>query len=1020
MDGNPLLSIHVCNITVDSLFHLPCLLALKICFRLIDDQTLSLLRTEPVRVGQVRVSDDQNDFPLNASVFIRQGSDSVTWSTDDSGRLFFAVQPEPFFIRITHVGYLPVEIGPQDSTFQIGVVLKPAINDLDKATVNGYGTMTPRESTGSPAGVTLPESEKMSTDNVLDGLEGRVAGLSITTTTGASGGNKTIRIRGRNSIAESNSPLLLFDGIPINLGNPGAAGTNNASAQGFAGFSPLYPLLMNMIGDVAVLKDASSTSIYGSRGANGVIVVNTSVDTAGNERWTLGADRGTARIVPIQSPLSIRDFLALRRTALVNDGSTVDTNTMPELLWDTTRDGHYKRTLIGNPGLQLDLNGGFREKDKGGYLVLNGFFHRETSVFLGQPADNRISLSAHFLRHPLGHHYTLQGSILYTLDNLNLPANDLTNYIDLTPNTPSPYNNSGQLVFNPDGVGSTNYRALAQNVFNALTHSLYAHSQWTDTLGRGLLFKLSGGLSSARVAERTSLPASAQDPATSPFSIDNINRTSNSTVVAEPMMEYGRKIHSADSVNVLLGCSWEEQYSLLSSLVSEYGSNAPMNTNAGSGSPDNRLVYRYEAIFGRVHTVHDRRYIVDLSFRRDGSSRFGPGRQFGNFGAVGVGWVFSRTRLLKTSRSLSFGKLRASYGTVGSDQIGDYQYLSLYNPAASGAGYLGAPSLSPATAYNPNLGWEIQHQFEGGLDLGLLNNRVLLSASYYYHWSGNELVLTNPSSQTGVAAVMANIAARVQNSGLEIVLTAHLLNTRHWQWTMSGTLSLPENKLVSFPGLATSTYANTFIIGKPLTELTGYRYTSVKPDSGLFTFLEKQGSKVVEDIGNMEVRYFAGLGNSIVFRRFFLDIFGEFRKQNGLSAITQLYGINPPGMADLLSGLSNQLIKPAWYWKNPGDHSLLQKPTATTGTAAWSTINDFVNSSAQVTDASFFRLNTVSFGYILPRQILRRFGCKEGKVTVEAKNILTITHYLIGDPETQSINSLPPLKVIRCSLHFKF
>jgi hypothetical protein len=269
--------------------------------------------------------------------------------------------------------------------------------------------------------------------------------------------------------------------------------------------------------------------------------------------------------------------------------------------------------------------------------------------------------------------------------------------------------------------------------------------------------------------------------------------------------------------------------------------------------------YRYNAIFARLnYNLHDK-YILNVTARRDGSSRFGPGNRFANFGAVGAAWIFSNEKFLDTQNFLSFGKIRTSYGTTGNDQIGDYQFLSTYQ--SSGAPYNGVSGLSPSRLYNPNFAWEINKKFEVGLELGFIKDKIMISSSYYNNRSSSQLINYPLAMTTGFRGVQANLDALVQNTGIEVVINTNNITGKSFNWNTSFNITIPENKLISFPLLDASTYANKYVVGEPLTISKKYQYVDIDPASGVHRFSDMNGDGVLsfadqQQISHMGVELF--------------------------------------------------------------------------------------------------------------------------------------------------------------------
>src|SRR5690606_25066178 len=291
------------------------------------------------------------------------------------------------------------------------------------------------------------------------------------------------------------------------------------------------------------------------------------------------------------------------------------------------------------------------------------------------------------------------------------------------------------------------------------------------------------------------------------------------------------------------------------------------------------------------------RYIVNLTGRRDGSSRFGPGNRFANFGALGLAWLFSEEPFVQDAFPfLSFGKLRFSYGITGSDLIGDYQYLDTYS--VSGKNYAGISVLEPSRLYNPSFSWEENKKLEVALETGFLKDRLFLTASYYRNRSSNQLVGIPLAGTTGFSSIQANLGATVDNKGWEFSFRSENFRGNDFFWSTSFNLSVNNNKLRSFPGLEGSTYANSYVIGKPLNIKKVYRYEGLDAQSGLYQFTDFNTDGELTSANDREVtvdmnpEFYGGLANSFRYRGLSLDFLFQFVKQQNY---TGLYLMGMPG-----------------------------------------------------------------------------------------------------------------------------
>ncbi len=361
---------------------------------------------------------------------------------------------------------------------------------------------------------------------------------------------------------------------------------------------------------------------------------------------------------------------------------------------------------------------------------------------------------------------------------------------------------------------------------------------------------------------------------------------------------------------------------------------------------------------------------------------------------------------------MSFGKIRASYGTTGNDQIGDYKYLTTYS--AYYIPYQGVSTLTPTALGNPYYGWEVNKKLEGGVDLGFLKDRIYLSADYFRNRSGNQLVGEPLTTVAGFTTVTANLPAVVQNTGIELTLNTKNIKTRSLTWTSSLNLTVPRNKLISFPGLAENpNYQYFYSIGKPiLGSHPSYHYTGVDPQTGLYTFQDLNGDGLIDYRDRQFLKtptqnYYGGFDNNFSYKGWTLDIFFQFVKQTGVNdagAFFQAgeFNINIP------SAMQNA-------WKNPGDNASIQRYTTSGGTALTAARN-FSGSDDNLTDASFIRLKNVQLAYSLPISWQQKMHVQNFRVFAQGQNLLTITKYRGLDPENQSTASLPPLRMITIGL----
>lgn len=982
----------------------------------------------------------ENGQPINgATVTAMQGLAKTTIETADDGSFYLSNISPNTILFITHVGFETVKTGVNDRG-QITIVLKEKAGNLDEVIVQGYGTTTKRLSTGNITTISSKEIETQPVSNPLAALEGRVPGVIISQTSGVAGSSFNVEIRGRTALDQGlskNDPLFVIDGVFFEPGNQPANQLRSAANDNFGngGLSPLNSINPADIQSIEILKDADATAIYGSRGANGVILITTKKSKAGATKITANAYSGASTPTRTLSMLNTRQYVQTRKEGFRNDGVTPGSNPSdpgyaPDImLWDTTRYTDFKKLLIGNTAhttdAQLSLSGGNQLTQ----FLLSGGYHKETNVFSNSLSDTRASAYFSINHSSENKKLAVTFSGGYSNDKNRLIATDLTRFINLPPDLKL-YNADGSLSWNEDGVSYytvnniTNPLSVLLKNNTSVIENLYSNLLLSYKVLSSLTFKASLSYNTFKNNETSLIPSTAIDPYVSAYvtpSASFANSSINSWII-EPQLNYVKKI-SQGKLDILIGATLQEKsYNGIETDASLFSNDLLLNNPAAAGqvtAQASQTLYHYEAVFGRIGYNLKDKYLLNATFRRDGSSRFGPGRQFANFGAIGAGWIFSDESFFKEKlHFLSFGKLRTSYGITGNDQIGDYTFRNLWTN--NGNTYQGMPTLVPAKLYNSDLAWENNKKLEAAIELGIFKNKLFLSTSYYRNRSDNQLINYPLPTQTGSQNVVANLPALVQNSGLELVVTSKNITSAKFRWTTSLNLTIPHNKLISFPGLASTSYNGLYVVGKPLSVINSYKYLGVDPSSGIYTFadLNKDGDFTPADYqvsGNLAPRFYGGLINSVSYHNFQLEFLFEFKKQTGKNYLYQFFN-NFPGF------ISNQPEIVLNRWQKPGDIAEVQQFIGSfTNFPAIIASNVLLpNSDAVYSDASFIRLKNISLAYNIPGDILRRMKISGIKAYINAQNLLTITKYKGLDPETQNMYVLPPMKTIAAGIQLTF
>jgi TonB-linked SusC/RagA family outer membrane protein len=979
-----------------------------------------------------RVTDSLGNPLAGASVFVK-GSKKGT-ATDAQGNFDLKGVDSKATLIISFTGFESQQIKVEGRN-TISVQLKQGATQLLDAVVNkGYYTTSQRLNTGDVTIVSGVDINKQPVTDPILALEGRVPGLYIQQASGVPGAYSTIQIRGQNSIANGNDPFYIVDGVPyssVSLTNPsiggGAAGNpysgmiNNVNGAGLSPFNNLNPA---DIESIVVLKDADATAIYGSRGANGVILITSKKGKAGKTKFDLTAYSGGGKVTRTLNMLNTQQYLAMRREAFSNDGLTVPSiNTTPtdnnydiDGLWDTTRYTNWKKTFIGNVANFTNLQGHLSGGNTNTQFIMGAGYSKQGTVYIGNSYDQKISANIDLNHTSDDQRFHAQASASFTNDNNHLPSTDFTPDITIAPDAPALYDKYGNINWQVYNGSATFYNPVAVNALatmGSVTDNLISNLSLGYRLIDALWVKCSLGYNHSQMNQSFLIPGNASAPPnnTNPFERTNMEATTDvKSWIVEPQLDY-KKMIGKGQLAILIGSTFQERdQSTIAQYYYGFAEDALISNPAAASSEillgDNYTEYRYDALYGRVGYNWQEKYLLNLTARRDGSSRFGPGKQFGNFGAIGTGWIFSKEKWIENMLPwLSFGKLRVSYGVTGNDQITDYQYLSTYTPHSTT--YEGLTGLSPTQLSNPYFAWEIVKKLEGGIELGFLKDRVLTTISVYRDRCGNQLVGYPLPSTTGFGSVQFNLPAVVQNSGVELTLNTINVKTQKLVWTTSFNMTIPSNKLLAFPNLVNSSYAYIYVVGKSIFSQQRYQFTGVNPQTGVYSFATKNsnglpsGPQDLVTTKPVTQKFYGGIQNSISYKGFQFNFLVQFVNQ--IEYNYQAY-IGSPGQNDL--NVPTAVLN---RWQKAGQLTNIQR--FGTNSATTTNYSYLQQSTAILTDGSFVRLKNLALSYQLPSKWLNTVHLQNARMYVQCQNLLTLTKYLGLDPETGGLN-LPPLRMI--------
>ncbi len=973
------------------------------------------------------ITDEAGNAVAGATI---QSGDRMTVSSDDGSFRLRSIAPGSA-ITVTSIGHKSMTL---DASEKMNITLNYQVKVLDETLVVAYGKVTKRFNTGSVNKVSKEDIQRQPTGNVLTALQGTVPGLVVSQPSGIPGAAVSLQIRGRTSINSNinNDPLIIIDGVPFAPNNTSISQVS--SALGTGGLSPFSLINPADIESIEILKDADATAIYGSRGANGVILISTRKGKAGKTKLTLNAWTGFSRATRSPSFLSTREYVALRKEAFANDGITPNATVgspgyAPDLMiWDTTRYTDLRKMLTGGTArstdLQLTLSGGNESTQ---FSLGSGYFH-QTTVFPGSLAENRGSLHFDLSHRPIEKKYSVSFKAGYVSSGNTINVSDLSALLRLPPNIPALYTADGKLNWESGGVVFDNPLASSLKKYRAASSNLITNLRIGYRFHKSISFTTSLGYNILTVNDHSTNPIAAQNPATAPLGSASFGSMTARSLIAEPQLDYSARVGKLKLI-ALAGATLQQNVTDVTSFNGNgYTSDLQLGSLKAASAVtvirDDRSDYRYAAAFGRINLRYADKYILNITGRRDGSSRFGPGKRFANFGAVGAAWLFSSEAIVRRAVPvLSSGKLRASYGTTGNDKIGDYAFLNTFS--ATGQSYGGTGGITPTSLFNPDYAWEMNRKFEAVIETGWWKDRLLLSVAFYRNLCSNQLINFSLPAQTGGSGIIANFPAVVENKGWEIESSAVLAHSKNFSWTAGFNLTIPSTKLLSYPNFESSVYNSTLVVGQPLNIAAGYRSAGVNPSTGLFEYLDKEGKITstpvsadrVKDLVKLDPRFYGGLSTNMKVRHFEIDVLFEFRSIEGRNYIGNIYG------GSLYPGMMFNLPRAVLTrWHKPGDVTEIQKATTRPGTAAYTAANFIRLTGAENTysDASYVRVKNVSLAYVFAESLLKKAKIEQAKVYIRAQNLFTLTKFKGGDPEGQDIFRMPPLRTIAAGLQLTF
>lgn len=917
-------------------------------------------------------------FGVNLSI---KGT-SIGTSTDINGKFNLTIDEDNSILLISFIGYKILEINTAGKK-NIKIILEEIIQQIDEVIVVGYGNESKKILSSSISDIKAKSINEIFTPNISESLKGKLTGVFVNQNSGTPGAVSTIRVRGISSITAGADPLYVIDGIP--------SITMNLSQISFSGqeISTIFNINPSDIESISILKDASATAIYGARGSNGVILITTKRGNSTQLIVKYDATYGFQQVAKTYNMLNAEGFMRYKNEAALNDGgmpiyteeninnNIIDTDWQAEL---------YRIAAIENHNFTLS----------GGSEVSQYYFNASyyNQVGIAQGTDYKRISSRLNLDYKLSKKIDIGAGIAIARSVNNRKEGDASyngpvpNAIELAPiypvfNEDGTYNDDGPLA-NP--ISIANYQT---NV--AYNWNTFANVFMNYKINNHLTYKLKLGVDYVNFREHSYDPQITRQGA----KYQGLGEEATAEVVKSlisNIFNYFMFIDDKHKIDVLLGHEIDREEISSTFMRGEQFASEKLDylvSSAEKISADANFRESFiNSFFGRLKYNLNNKYVATFNVRYDGSSRFGPKNKYGFFPSGDVAWRISEEPFFVCD-FINDLKIRASYGITGNDRILDFLYIPRFGTAE----YAGHAVIYPSNISNPNLKWETTKQFNIGIDISLIKDRLTLNLDYYKKKT-EDLLLEKPVPlSSGFTETISNIG-KLENEGFEIGLNTINIK-KEVLWISQLNISFNKNKI-------TQLYNNQAIenigrgyqrieLGEPIGIFYGYNSLGVDPSTGDLVFEDINADGIIDvydkkKIGSPHAIFHGGLSNNISYRNFNLNFFFQFSYGNDVFNGTRRY-------IEAMKGLGNQTVETLNRWKKPGD--ITNMPRAT---------NIDINENSRVSsryieDGSYLKLKTLRLSYNLSDKITHKLNIKSFSIFALAQNLFTLTNYSGMDPE---------------------
>lgn len=948
------------------------------------------------KVNGTVIAQEDNSPIIGASVLVV--GTNVGAITDSNGHFSLTVPAGKKTLRITYVGMEPIEVSARPN---MRIILTNDQKALDEVIVVGYGTQRREAKTGSITTVSGDEIADIPAISVDKMLAGKLAGVMITQSSGQPGSASSIRIRGTSSINAGNNPLYVVDGLPISTGDDSYLGNESTG-------NPLSTLNPNDIESITVLKDAAAASVYGSRAANGVILITTKSGKEGKSQFTARARFGLSYLANDNNfgVMNGQELLELQRQAIINAGKNPDDPTAganyyrpyelltrPQTNWmdNFTRTGkmqEYEITMSGGSAKTKYYNSVSYNKTDGVFYgfdfsrliarvnvdhEINKWLKTGVRVSGGYRKSNDVPTQSLYYANPAWAGLTiLPWSKAYNEDGSHyVPISENSNQ---NPRATAQYDEQWDQKYDIKSSFYLEYKPIKQ-----------------------LTFKTTNGVDLTFGESRRYWSLEAHNNATGYPRLQQ-GQTTYRTLTTSNTATYQDAFNEKHNLRVLAGqeaTAWKyiDNFQKIGNVNPDipYLTSGTFDTDDWFNASYGRSKETMMSWFGILDYSYDSRYYLQASIRADGSSLFGENNRWGTFWSLGLSWNAHNEKFMKDVKWLDVLKLRASYGVNGNNNITVYQAYGTYSTAI----YNGLTGMIPSTPANPDLSWERNKAWNFGIDFRFLK-RFSGSLDIYTRKTTDMLLDKAQSSTSGFNTALTNVGS-MRNSGIEFQFDANIIDSKDWKWDVGFNISHNKSKILELAGdEMMGTGAVRYIVGERLMTYYLKDYYGVNPVNGEALWVTEDGSLTNDNnkaryvkCGSPEPTYTGGINTTLTWKDLSLSVVGEFKGGNKVYIVNEHAYLISDGQEMTM----NQDKTASNYWKQPGDTGVNPKPVA--GNAS----NSNGSSTRWLENGGYFRIKDITLSYMLPRTWLNKIGIASAKVYASGQNVYTFHKVNFWDPE---------------------